>query len=126
MSKTLGYILGIKNKWGEVFSGRTHLLIGVLAGWFLFPSYHLGFIIMGSLWPDCDTRKSLAGTVFPLWIICKHRGIAHSLWGLFGFMYILLFFTDTTNTISFAIGSSLHLILDSMTPAGVKWLRVKK
>lgn len=104
-----------------IFSGIIHLFVGVLLGALFFPSYSIIFIAIGSLLPDCDTRKSFAGKILPLWIFFKHRGFIHKIWGLLIFSFLLGYFTNINYGISLAIGYFIHLFLDSLTPARIKW-----
>jgi inner membrane protein len=83
------------------------------------------FIIIGSLFPDGDHKHAPMGKILPLWLICKHRGFTHSIQGMVGFTAIIGMFNLYWG-LSFGIGYFTHLILDAMTPSGVKWWWKKK
>ena len=65
----------------------------------------------------------------------KHRGISHSLFGIFIASVIILFFITLLNmrfkfmeltsllvaTISFSLGATFHLFQDSICTAGIRW-----
>lgn len=77
-------------------------------------------VVLGSLFPDADHKFAPMGRVIPLWLICKHRGFTHSIQGLCTFTAIIGLF-NIWWTVSFILGYFSHLLLDSMTPSGVRW-----
>lgn len=86
---------------------------------------------LGAMFPDIDEPHSWIGSrtrglsdVIKLFF--GHRGITHSLFGLFlAFMTVILLITLTPFKIMtgvfFLIGYALHLIEDSFSKSGVKW-----
>lgn len=78
-------------------------------------------MVVGSLLPDADTRKSLAGKFIPLWLVFKHRGFTHTVWSLLLLSGGVWYFFGLWWAESFAIGYISHLVADSTTKAGVKW-----
>lgn len=78
-------------------------------------------LAVGSIIPDIDHPQSLLGGVV------KHRGIVHSLLALgvsFVILSTLLSFYNANQLIAFGffLGYFIHLVTDSLTPMGVKWL----
>jgi inner membrane protein len=108
-------------------SGRTHIVVAtaLTAGVCYTQQYPIHFILcgaLGGLWPDTDTKKSIMGRLFPLWLICKHRGFTHSLLGLFIFTFVIAGIECNIETVvCFAVGYFSHLILDWTTPMGIPW-----
>lgn len=80
-------------------------------------------IIIGSILADLDHPSSLFGRlIVPVSAIIKHRsGITHSFFGAFLFTLPILFY-DITYFIAAITGYILHLLLDTLTTTGVKWL----
>jgi inner membrane protein len=110
-----------------IFSGIIHYWIGAVLVWmisFFIFNFKLNFIALavGSLFPDTDTRKSLLGRLIPLWILFKHRGFTHRLYGLLLFTGIAVYLFGCNAGYSFCIGYFIHLIMDSFTKKGNKWL----
>jgi inner membrane protein len=85
---------------------------------------NLNFIALaiGSLFPDTDTKQSLLGKLVPLWIIFKHRGFTHRLYGLLLFTGIAVALFGENAGYSFFAGYLIHLIMDSFTKRGNKWI----
>lgn len=83
------------------------------------------FVIMGSLFPDSDHRHAPAGKLLPLWLVFRHRGFTHTIWGVILFALPIFTYSRACG-ISFVIGYLSHLLLDSITPSGVNWLGIKK
>jgi inner membrane protein len=79
-------------------------------------------VAIGALLPDADTKRSILGRLIPLWLIFKHRGFTHRLYGLFLFSTACLVLFDKNIAVSFFIGYLSHLILDAFTVKGLKWL----
>lgn len=79
------------------------------------------FIVLGSLLPDIDNRYSIIGRYFaPFNTLMTHRGITHTFIGLLFFTLPVFIFGSNVNTISFIYGYVSHLLLDMLTPAGIK------
>ncbi len=108
--------------------GATHLAIASFLA--LIYVYLSGFssemkvpiilFLVGSLFPDIDHPKSLFGRPFKLMHIkIKQRGILHTVFPVV-IISALLSITGIINGIAFAMGYLLHLILDSLTNAGIK------
>lgn len=79
-------------------------------------------LAVGSIIPDIDHPQSLLGGVV------KHRGIVHSLLALgvsFVILSTLLSLYNANQLIAFGffLGYFIHLVTDSLTPMGVKWLQ---
>lgn len=108
--------------------GKTHLLFGLLLSviWFEFvstnnPVLTLILILLGSLLPDIDEKSSLLGRrVKILSLFTKHRGFFHSI--LFGVVAVLLLslIVSHIHVWAFVAGFVSHLVLDALTPMGVK------
>ena len=79
-------------------------------------------LAVGSVIPDIDHPKSLLGGVV------KHRGIVHSPLAL-GVSVVLLssilsiYNANPLIVFGFFLGYLIHLVTDSLTPMGVKWLQ---
>ncbi len=110
----------------------THFVFGMLCTLIIFKfftpnSYSLFAVsvFLGLLFPDIDNASSKLGKkVKPVsWILqhtVGHRGIFHSLLlGLTLSYFLLQFSTDAS--IGFIIGYLSHMLLDSLTPAGIMW-----
>lgn len=109
----------------DVPNGRIHTSFNFLL-WAMF-------VGMGNFWlnpiplliastlPDADHRNAPMGRILPLWLIWKHRTFTHTVFAmaLFSLPFFALKFQYG---ISFVMGYFLHLVLDSGTPSGVKWL----
>lgn len=114
------------------FNGRVHWSFALILYIYLIcvddrAYHHLNplLVIAGSLFPDSDHRHAPAGKILPLWLIFKHRGFTHTIWGMMLFATpILLYRWDYG--LSFIIGYCTHLLLDSMTPSGVRLFGGKK
>jgi inner membrane protein len=80
--------------------------------------------LIGSVFPDCDHRRAPMGRLLPLWIVFNHRGFTHTLPSMVIFSAIVAYVSDSWMwCIMFAGGYLLHLMMDSGTPMGIKWLR---
>jgi membrane-bound metal-dependent hydrolase YbcI (DUF457 family) len=77
--------------------------------------------LVGSVFPDADIRKAPMGKLIPLWLFFNHRGFTHTLLGLFIFSGLVCIY-DLKWGMLFAGGYFLHLMMDSGTPMGIKWL----
>jgi membrane-bound metal-dependent hydrolase YbcI (DUF457 family) len=82
--------------------------------------------LIASVFPDCDIRTSPMGRVLPLWLIFNHRGFTHTLGGLLVFSLPIGIFYSWKWCFLFAGGYFLHLMMDSGTPMGVKWIKGHK
>jgi len=122
--------------------GFTHLVFGILlyalfSNVFQVPfgtAYPLLAVTLGSLLPDIDHPSSLISKQAVFSIVSKavrrvarHRGPTHSL--LFTVLstavvaaVVLYYGEDLLISITFAIGYLSHLIADSLTRSGVRWL----
>jgi membrane-bound metal-dependent hydrolase YbcI (DUF457 family) len=114
------------------FNGRIHWVFGlavylylVLGNWELDHILNPFLVVIGSLFPDADHRKAPAGKMLPLWLFFRHRGFTHSLEGMICFLLPLLAY-NRLYALSFGIGYITHLLLDSLTPSGVRWIYFKK
>ena len=105
----------------------THLVAGVLVAvvfveYLSFPSDLVAvlFVLFGSVLPDVDEQRSRLGKLFP--VIPKlfvHRGFFHSV-ALGTTITIAVSFVASAYALAFAAGFASHLLLDAMTPRGVK------
>lgn len=91
-------------------------MVGVNNFWF----NPIPFLI-GSIFPDCDHRKAPMGRLLPLWLVFNHRGFTHTCWGLVGFSALVGCYNLNWGII-FMAGYFLHLVMDSGTPMGIKWI----
>jgi membrane-bound metal-dependent hydrolase YbcI (DUF457 family) len=108
--------------------GKTHLLFGLLLAvlWVEFISAQnavltLLLILLGSLLPDIDEKSSLLGRRVPiLSYFTKHRSFFHSV--IFGVscVIVLSFIVSVHHVLAFSAGFIGHLLLDAITPMGVK------
>jgi membrane-bound metal-dependent hydrolase YbcI (DUF457 family) len=78
--------------------------------------------LLGSIFADCDHRHAPMGRILPLWIFFKHRGFTHTIGGLLLFS-LLVFDFNVHWGLPFFMGYLLHLLMDSTTPMGIKWIR---
>ena len=111
----------------------THLafsfLIGILIIKTLSIQNQILFIILfmlASLLPDIDELKSkVSNKVKPLahliHFFLGHRGLMHSIWTAI-ILYLLIFMFNINIAISISFGYLSHLILDCLTPSGIKLL----
>lgn len=105
-------------------NGKAHVLIGCSIWYFIHPSFDLTFVsvVIGSLLPDADHPKAPAGRILPLWLFFKHRKFTHTLYGLALFSILYFSLLGIEWVYPFIVGYVSHLIADSTTPMGVKWL----
>lgn len=81
-------------------------------------------VMMGSVFPDIDAKKSRANRLFPFlswcYAIFKHRGVTHSLLGLLIFSGIAGFLVRGYPELwfGFTLGYISHLCGDMLTPMG--------
>lgn len=101
----------------------------------------LVFADLGSLVPDVDQKDSLINYLLPVKLdnYFKHRGMTHSLIGFLIFAFCSYFLLKLFAPIEFAnfeltsvrycawlglvIGYFLHLVEDSFSQAGIRWLQ---
>ncbi len=105
----------------------THLVAGLLVAVMLvefidFPHTIAAvlWVLFGSILPDIDEKHSRLGKLFPM--IPKlfvHRGFFHSIF-LATAITIALSLVVYQYALAFAAGFLTHLLLDAMTPAGVR------
>ena len=105
----------------------THLIVGIFMALLLYPisTSHITFIvvlIISSLLPDIDSPTSKIGRngvskTFSAFF--KHRGIVHSVFFIVLIYFILRSFWMEAS-LPFLIGYSTHLVLDLLTPRGLK------
>lgn len=96
-------------------------MVGVNNVWF----NPIPFLI-GSVFADCDHKQAPMGRLFPVWLVCNHRGFTHTVWGLALFSLPIGIFYSWKWCLIFACGYFLHLVMDSSTPMGIKWIRGHK
>lgn len=78
-------------------------------------------LLIASTLPDADHKRAPMGRFIPMWLIWKHRTFTHTVWAMI--LFSLPFFSlKFQYGISFVIGYFLHLVLDSGTPSGIRWL----
>lgn len=105
---------------------RTHFAIALFFVLIFFqyienPIIFLPVVLFATIIPDIDTRFSKIGKhkIFRIFnFFVKHRGITHS----FTFLAIIsasIFLSFKEILLPFALAYSLHLLLDSMTIAGI-------
>lgn len=80
-------------------------------------------LLIASVFPDCDTRRSLIGKLMPLWKLpfVTHRGMTHTFWFLAVTSVTIGLFFNLLAGISWAIGYATHLFLDATTPMGIRF-----
>jgi inner membrane protein len=113
------------------FSGACYLLPRLLH---VPVSLDLAFyaVLVGSLFPDIDHPRALLSKNFtPFSLVSKftvHRGIVHSLiasiaFALVGLGISLWLSFGSWVAFGFWFGYATHLIADSITKSGIKWLQ---
>lgn len=103
---------------------RTHLSFGIFLGltlMFYFDDKLIFFlmILVGSIFPDLDSEKSIYGRYLifrPFQVFIKHRGILHS---LIIAIFLSLIVNYFVNSLGFFVGYISHLFLDSLTKQGI-------
>lgn len=129
-SKLISKIWYIRKK-VVVFNGLTHILMALSLYLIIHNRINLGIplwlaaicLILGSLIPDLDHPKSIVGKYFfPINIFIKHRsGFTHSLLGAFSLSLPMLYFGKEYYYLT-VLGCLFHLLGDTLTPLGVRWL----
>jgi inner membrane protein len=104
--------------------GRTHCIAGALLSAYALYQVDgpLSYLFIGgamALLPDADIRRSFAGRVLPLWLLCRHRCFTHSFAALLA-VSLIAFFLDPWMGIATLVGYASHLLLDWLTPRGVQ------
>ncbi|QLK86561.1 metal-dependent hydrolase [Staphylococcus sp. 17KM0847] len=118
-------------------TGKTHIAAGLCVGTATALHYNLDIYStatciflagIASIFPDICHTKSKIGRKFPIisWLIKQffgHRTLTHSLLFLF-LIYMILHFIETPiyYMISIIYGMLSHVILDMLTPRGVRLL----
>jgi inner membrane protein len=113
---------------------KTHFLAGLVVGIFLIqyftisqPILFLLIFLISTILPDIDTPHSKIGRkVLPLSymlnLIFGHRGFLHSIWIPLGVVALSFYLGSQFIGLTFFGGYVLHLIVDTLTIGGVKWL----
>ena len=108
----------------------THVAFSILIGLFLIDNVFVSnkivffiFLVLFSSFPDIDKSNSKIGKKFGIFsklinFFVGHRSFFHSLLFIFLGYALLSVFSDLI-AFAFLIGTASHLVLDSMTPAGV-------
>ncbi len=102
----------------------THLAFSLFLGLLVLPDRPLliAAFLLGSFVPDIDTATSFLGKrIRAIGWLFLHRGIFHSLVMLVMLSAIVFVFSNEAG-IAFGLGFAGHLALDSLNPAGVRWL----
>jgi membrane-bound metal-dependent hydrolase YbcI (DUF457 family) len=81
----------------------------------------LGFLLLGSVFPDIDSGVSFIGRkVKFISFFFRHRGVIHSILALLiTSLMVLLIANNWYYSLAFAIGFLSHLLLDSLNISGV-------
>ena len=111
-----------------IWSGKMHVQFNFIIWIFIQLGVDHVFLnpipfLIGSLWPDCDHKKAPIGRLFPVWLICTHRGFTHTLGGMVLFSLPIGIFYSWKWCMLFAGGYLLHLMMDSSTPMGIHWIK---
>lgn len=79
-------------------------------------------LVVGSLLPDIDSKKSILGRYVPfLEGLIGHRTFTHTIWAVI-LMCVISYFSNLTIVWMIAFGYLLHVIQDSFSKQGVAWL----
>lgn len=108
--------------------GVTHLVFGLLLAALLTqlfsyekPLLAVLLVLLGSLLPDVDEKSSLLGRHVPLiGFFSRHRTFFHGILFLVACVIVLASVVDFVYVWAFIAGFVSHLLLDALTPAGVK------
>ena len=99
----------------------THLLFAALVGKISFPSAIFP-CVLGGLLPDADIILGKATSHQGRFAkALSHRGALHSAWAAMIFSFPFLF-ANGDAALAFLSGYLSHLLLDALTPAGVRIL----
>ena len=108
--------------------GSTHLLFGLILAalatkYYPFDRPLLAVILMltASVLPDIDERQSLLGRKVPVigWFV-RHRTFFHSILLGVAITIVVALFLGTAYGYAFGAAYLLHLLLDALTPTGVR------
>lgn len=115
--------------------GRTHFAASIFLAVLFFSIYSYDSVtnvflllvfILGSLFPDIDSAKSILGRkVKIISFIFKHRGFFHSIFALILFSLLLGLLFKPIVGVVFASGFALHLIMDAITKEGINIIGFK-
>ena len=108
--------------------GTTHLVFGLLLAALLTefigyqkPLLAIILILLGSLLPDIDEKSSRLGRRVPVIShLTKHRTFFHGILFLATCVILLSLLAATPYVLAFVAGFAGHLVLDALTPMGVK------
>lgn len=112
--------------------GLTHAMFSILLA-LIYARYgtrpdlvFIAFLMAGTLLPDIDSARSTIGKrIKPLSraleLVAGHRGLLHSLAGWLIFT-IPASIAGMNAALPFTLGYVSHLLLDSLTPTGVRFL----
>jgi hypothetical protein len=112
----LGHTNGQKE--AIIFSFVVHFYVAAVI-WLIF--WYFGIIynplpmLIGALFPDADTRKSVMGRLIPLWLLFKHRGFTHKLPCLALTTAILWVFFNESIAASWFFGYLSHVFIDKFS-----------
>ena len=107
---------------------KTHIVFGALFSLFLLPIispenplFFSFIIILASALPDIDHPNSKLGRKLrPISYLFEHRGFFHSFFALSIFTFIFYLLSNQfIYSLAFLVGYSSHLLLDSLTIAGI-------
>ncbi len=113
---------------------HTHLAFGFLFGLLSLPFLNQGniyiffaFVLFGALLPDIDTPNSKVGSrLSPISKIIEkvfgHRGVVHTIWGMFLFCGLFWYFINKTYGTALFVGFFSHLLIDGFTKMGINFL----
>ncbi len=112
---------------------RTHLAFVFFSGLIISPFINTGniylfftLVLIAALFPDIDQPNSKISTKIPgskiLNIFTKHRGIFHSAFFAILLPGIVWYFLSHSYGIALFIGYASHLLIDSLTKAGINFL----
>ena len=113
---------------------HTHMAFGFLFGLLSLPFLNPGniyiffaFVLFGALLPDIDKPESKVGSkVRPvsnlIQAIFGHRGVVHTIWGMFVFCGLFWYFVNKTYGVALFVGFFSHLLIDGFTKMGINFL----
>lgn len=108
--------------------GVTHLVAGlvlaaIITEFFTFqkPLLAIILILVGSLIPDIDEKTSILGRKFRIiGSVSKHRTFFHGILFLVVCVAALSLIVELKYVLAFTAGFTSHILLDALTPAGVR------
>ena len=113
---------------------RTHVLFGIFCALFVLGLYNIedgalffGIFVLCSMLPDMDLPRSRIGGRHKvisslLNVVFGHRGFIHTLFPALGLFALFYSFGSLILGIAAFLGYMSHLILDMLTPEGVRLL----